>query len=53
VLCLQAFAGGEAEAADDNIVNQLRYKRNMLGDLIAAKDVQVRTPAPAAAAAGL
>lgn len=40
----QAFAergGGEA-VADDTVVSQLRYKRNMLGDLIAAKDVQVR-----------
>jgi len=38
----QAFAErGAGEVGDDNIVNQLRYKRNMLGDLIAAKDVQV------------
>jgi hypothetical protein len=41
LLLMQAFAGGEGEAGDDTLVSQLRYKRNMLGDLIAAKDVQV------------
>jgi hypothetical protein len=38
----QAFASGNNEAGDDTIVSQLRSKRNMLGDFIAAKDVQVR-----------
>lgn len=39
----QAFAqhGAEDAVGDDDIVTQLRMRRNLLGDLIAAKDVQV------------
>jgi hypothetical protein len=39
----QAFAerGAEEGPGDDDIVTQIKTKRNMLGDLIAAKDVQV------------
>jgi hypothetical protein len=41
---MQAFAerGPEDGAGDDDLVTQLRSRRNMLGDLIAAKDLQVR-----------
>jgi hypothetical protein len=46
----QAFAERGAEdpgTGDDDIVTQIKAKRNMLGDLIAAKDVQVRGAAVA------
>ncbi|WIA23105.1 hypothetical protein OEZ85_001443 [Tetradesmus obliquus] len=42
----QAFAerGPEDGAGDDDLVTQLRSRRNMLGDLIAAKDLQESLP---------
>ena len=47
LLLPQAFAqhGAEEAVGDDDIVTQLRMRRNLLGDLIAAKDVQVRSTA--------
>lgn len=43
MFAVQAFAqhGAEDAVGDDDIVTQLRMRRNLLGDLIAAKDVQV------------
>jgi hypothetical protein len=55
LLWLQAFAesGGGEGVEDEDLVTQLRYKRTMLGDLIAAKDVQVRCLGPLLASCSL